>query len=136
LLVDGGFNPVRASSPIGRIATVDHQDHARGHRSCVSVSEAPSYRKLRQGCISIVPVGSTKGALCNEKVLFMFRIEKSLWLRAAQLWRPAPHEELVSRVNGGYSSQEEVFGDAVEQGIKVRCQTGCACHERTNISLL
>ena len=71
-------NPVRASSPIGRIATVDHQDHALGHRSCVSVSEARAYRKRRQGCISIVPVHSMKGALCNEKVFFMFRIDKSL----------------------------------------------------------
>ena len=72
------LNPVRATTPYREIATVDHQDHALGHRSCVSVSEARAYRKRRQGCISIVPVHSMKGALCNEKVFFMFRIDKSL----------------------------------------------------------
>ena len=84
----------------------------------------------------MVPVDSMKGALCIEMVSFLLRIDKPLRLRAAQLWRPAPHEELVSRVNGGYSSQEEVFGDAVEQGIKVRCQTHCASHFYTKNSLL
>ena len=46
------------------------------------------------------------------------------------------HEELVGWVNAGYSSQEGMFGDAVKQGIKVKCQTGCAFHDHTNISLL
>ena len=106
------------------------------HRSCEFVSETRAYRKQRQGCISIVPVHSMKGALCNEKVFFLLRIDKSLWLRATQLERPPRFEKLVGRVSAGYGSQEEVFRDAVEQGIKVKCQTGCARHFYTKNSLL
>ena len=68
----------------------------------------------------MVPVDSTEEALCIEMVSSLFRINKSLWLRAAQLQRPARHEKLVGRVNAGYSSQEEVFGDALKQGLKVK----------------
>ena len=58
----------------------------------------------------------------------MSRIDKSLWLRATQLERPPRFEKLVGRVSASYGSQEEVFRDAIEQGYKVKRQTGCEFH--------
>ena len=49
---------------------------------------------------------------------------------------PRAMKRLVERVNAGYGSQEEVFGDAVEQGFKVKCQTHCASHFYTKNSPL
>ena len=71
-------NPTRLIFAIGKIAQFVARTMPRGHRSCGFVSEARSYRKRRQGCISMVPVDSTEGALCNGKVFFLLHIDKSL----------------------------------------------------------
>ena len=84
----------------------------------------------------MVPVGSAKGAFCIEMVCFLFRINKSLGLRAAQLQRTTLHEKLVRQVIAGYGSQEEMFGDTVKQGIKVKRHTYGAFHDHAKISFL
>ena len=105
----------------------------RGHRPCVFIGQAPAYRKQSQGCIRMVPVDSAEGAFCIEMVCFLFRINKSLGLRAAQLQRTTLHEKLVRQVIAGYGSQEEMFGDTVKQGIKVKRQNYCAFHDHAKI---